>query len=117
MSIRENITKYKEAPMSHRIYVTVQDKGEARRMGAKLLEDRLIACANILDGLESIYRWQGEVCNSKEALLLAKTTEDKIPAVVDAIKAMHSYELPCIVAFPITTGLPAFLKWVAEEVK
>lgn len=103
--------------MIHLIYVTVQNKDEARRMGAKLLEDRLIACANIVDGLESIYRWQGEVRESQEALLLAKTTEDKIPAVVDAVKAMHGYQLPCIVAFPITTGLPAFLKWVSEEVE
>ena len=117
MNKRKNAESGKEAPMTHLIYVTVQDKAEARRIGAKLLEDRLIACANIIDGLESIYRWQGEVCESEEALLLAKTTEDKIPAVVDAIKAMHSYELPCIVAFPIAAGLPAFLKWVADEVE
>ncbi len=103
--------------MTHLIYVTVKDKEEARRIGAKLLEDRLIACANILDGLTSIYRWEGEVCASQEALLLAKTTEEKIPLVVDSIRAMHSYELPCIVAFPITSGLPEFMKWVADEVK
>lgn len=103
--------------MTHLIYATVKDKEEARRIGAKLLEDRLIACANILDGLTSLYRWKGETCVSQEALLLAKTTEEKIPLVVDSIRAMHSYELPCIVAFPITSGLPEFMKWVADEVK
>ncbi len=103
--------------MIHLIYVTVKDATEARAMASKLLDDRLIACANIISGVESMYRWQGEMCTSAEALLLAKTTQEKIPVVVDAIKAMHSYELPCIVALPLVPGLPDFLNWVAEEVK
>ncbi len=103
--------------MIHLLYITVKDKSEARSIADKLLADRLIACANIVDGIESIYHWQGELCESKEVLLLAKTAEEKIPVVVDAIKAMHSYELPCIAAFPVTAGLPAFLKWVSGEVQ
>ena len=103
--------------MIHLLYITVKDKEEARRIAEKLLEARLIACANIVGDIESLYRWKGETCNSEEVLLLAKTTEEKIPAVVDAVKAMHSYELPCIVGFPVTAGLPAFLRWVDEEVK
>ena len=103
--------------MVHLLYITVKDKEEARRIAEKLLEARLIACANIVGDIESLYRWKGETCNSEEVLLLAKTTEEKIPAVVDAVKALHSYELPCIAAFPVTAGLPAFLRWVAEEVE
>ena len=103
--------------MVHLLYITARDKQEARAIADKLLAERLIACANILDGVESVYRWQGEMCVSQEALLLAKTTEDKLSRAVDAVKALHSYELPCIVALPIAAGLPAFLNWVAEEVE
>ena len=103
--------------MTHLIYVTMETGEQARAMARKLLDDRLIACANFLEGIDSIYRWEGEVRETKETVLLAKTSEEKIPLVVDAIKAMHAYELSCIVAFPITAGLPAFLKWVAGEVK
>jgi periplasmic divalent cation tolerance protein len=103
--------------MTHLLYITVKDKEEARAIAARLLEDRLIACANVIDGIESLYRWEDRLCDSKEALLLAKTTEEKIPAVIDAVKDLHSYKLPCITAFPITAGLPDFLKWVADEVK
>lgn len=103
--------------MIHLLYITVKDKAEARAIAARLLAERLIASANIVDGIESMYHWRGELCESEEVLLLAKTAEEKIPAVVDAVKAMHSYELPCIAAFPVTAGLPAFLKWVAGEVQ
>ena len=103
--------------MIHLLYITVKDKEEARAIAVKLLDARLIACANIVGGVESLYHWEGELCDSREVLLLAKTTEEKIPAVVDAVKALHSYELPCIAAFPVTSGLPAFLHWVAGEVK
>ena len=103
--------------MIHLLYITVKDKEEARAIAVKLLDARLIACANIVAGIESLYHWKGETCHSDEVLLLAKTTEEKIPTVVDAVKALHSYELPCIAAFPVTSGLPAFLHWVAEEVK
>ena len=102
--------------MTHLIYVTVKDLPEAKAIAARLLEARLIACANILDSMHSIYRWEGKVCDSREVLLLAKTIEDKIPEVVDAVREMHSYELPAIVAIPITAGLPDFLKWVGNEV-
>ena len=103
--------------MVHLLYITVRDKQEARAMADKLLAERLIACANILDGVESVYRWRGETCVSQEALLLAKTTADKLPLAMDAARALHSYELPCIVALPLGAGLPAFLNWVAEEVE
>ena len=103
--------------MIHLLYITVKDKEEARAIAANLLEKGLIACANIVDGVESLYHWKGELCDVREVLLLAKTTEEKIPVVVDAVKAMHSYELPGIAAFPVTAGLPAFLRWVAGEVK
>lgn len=103
--------------MIHLIYVTVESRQKAKEMAVKLLEEKLIACANIVDELESLYHWEGKLCEAKEALLLAKTSEEKIPLAVDAIKKMHSYDLPCIVGFPVTAGLPAFLKWVSEEVR
>jgi periplasmic divalent cation tolerance protein len=109
--------KQEELNMIQLLYITVKNREEARSIAAGLLARRLIACANIIGDIESLYHWQGELCDSQEVLLLAKTTEDKIPAVLDAVKTMHSYELPCIVAFPATNGLPAFLQWVAGEVE
>lgn len=103
--------------MTQLLYITVPDMPKAREIARTLLEERLIACANIVPRIESVYRWEGKVCESSEALLLAKTTQDKIPQVVERVKSLHDYELPAIVALPISGGLSAFLDWVAAEVR
>ncbi len=102
--------------MTHLVYVTVKDMAEAKAIAGGLLEKRLIACANIVDSIYSIYRWKGEVCESNEVLLLAKTSEDKVSEVVEEVRKRHSYDLPAIVAFPLTAGLPEFFNWVGAEV-
>ncbi|MCW5746479.1 MAG: divalent-cation tolerance protein CutA [Alphaproteobacteria bacterium] len=97
------------------VYVTASDAAEAERIGEAVVDERLAACANILDGMRSIFRWQGSVQKGQEAILILKTREDLLDALKERIAELHSYELPCIVALPIAAGHEPFLDWVASE--
>lgn len=97
------------------IYMTADDKAEASRIGRALVEEKLAACANVLDGMTSIYRWEGEICEESEAVLIAKTTESLAPALTERVKALHSYDCPCVVTLPIAGGNAAFLNWIAAQ--
>lgn len=81
-------------------------------MARMLVDRRLAACVNIVPQVRSIYRWKGEVEDARESLLLIKTTEDRFSEVRDALRQQHSYELPEIIALPITDGLPEYLAWL-----
>jgi periplasmic divalent cation tolerance protein len=98
------------------IYCTVKDRADGERIGSALVEQQMAACVNVIDGLTSIYRWKGEVQKETEALLIAKTTEDRYSALEKTILALHSYECPCIVALPITRGYAGFLEWIQAQV-
>jgi periplasmic divalent cation tolerance protein len=98
-------------------YVTTADADEARRIARALVEERLAACANILGQIESVYHWEGAVQFSGEAALLAKTTEACFDALVARVRELHSYDLPCIVAMPLTRGEAVFLSWIGEHVR
>lgn len=98
------------------IYVTTKDKEEARAIGRHLVRERLAACVNILDRMNSIYVWNDEVQDEQEVVMIAKTTREKMPVLMDAVRAKHSYECPCIVSLPIQDGNPGFLNWIAEQV-
>lgn len=103
--------------MTHQfVYMTAGSLGEAQRIGGKLVEDRLAACVNIIDGMFSLYRWEDKLQQDREVVLVAKTTRDRLPALTDAVKAVHSYDCPCIVSFAIDGGNPAFLEWIGAEV-
>jgi periplasmic divalent cation tolerance protein len=97
------------------LYSTFPTRDEAISIVSALLEKRLIACANIIDGATSLYRWEGKMQQEQEVLMLAKTSYDKLEAAIESIKALHSYELPCIVAYPITNGFQPFMQWVKGE--
>jgi periplasmic divalent cation tolerance protein len=108
----------KEATMkANFIYMTAGSRQEAAKIGKELVISRLAACVNILDNMNSIYMWQGEVQEDSEVVMIAKTTEDRVPQLVEKVKSLHSYECPCIVSIPVTGGNQAFLDWIAEEVK
>lgn len=94
------------------IYVTCSDKEEAKNICKSLLSEKLIACGNIIDGATSIYEWQGELCEDNEALLFIKTKSDKSEMVVQKIKALHSYDVPCVVKWDITGGNDEYLDWI-----
>ena len=99
------------------IYMTAGSKEEARKIGQELVVARLAACVNILDNMNSFYMWQAEVQDDTEVVIIAKTTEDSVPALIEKVTALHSYDCPCIVAIPVSGGNQAFLDWVAAEVK
>ncbi len=97
------------------VYMTTGTQAEARRIGRALVEARLAACVNIIPGMNSMYWWEGELQDDNETVLIAKTREELLADLIDKVKAMHSYECPCVVALPIEAGNPAYLDWLAQE--
>lgn len=97
------------------VYVTCADIAEARRIGRTLVEERLAACANLRPHA-SIYRWEGRVEEAEEAGLLLKTTADAYAELEARVRALHSYSLPCILAWTPAAGLPGYLAWIEESV-
>ena len=97
--------------------MTVGNKEEAVEIGKSLVTSRLAACVNIIDHMNSIYFWEGELQNDQEVVLIAKTTEKRLPELIEKVKSMHSYECPCIVSLPIVDGNQDFLGWIKDQVK
>jgi periplasmic divalent cation tolerance protein len=99
------------------IYVTTQNTDQARGIARELLERKLIACANILPMMESIYRWNDAIQSEQEAVLILKTDARLESAATQAILELHSYETPCVLSLPVTHGAPDYLKWLLEQTK
>jgi periplasmic divalent cation tolerance protein len=99
------------------LYITASSRDEAKKIGRALVEARLAACANVLDGMESIYWWQGKLTEDREAVLIAKTRADLVPAAVAKVRTLHSYSVPCVVALPLLDGNPDYLGWLVAETK
>ena len=97
------------------IFVTASTIDEARKIGQILVEESLVACCNIVQAVESIFKWQGKLHVEREALMICKTQEDLFNAVEKRVKQLHSYEVPEIIALPITRGSKHYLDWVAKE--
>ena len=101
--------------MSHAARVvlcTCPDEASAAGIARAIVESRLAACANLVPGLTSIYRWQDRVETSGESLLIIKTTEAAYPSLEKRIRELHPYEVPEILALDVAAGLPAYLEWV-----
>jgi periplasmic divalent cation tolerance protein len=94
---------------------TFPDAETARRIAEKLVAKNLVACANITAQVESVYRWQGTIETGNEALVLFKVTADRYAAFEKGLKALHPYEVPEIIALPVTRGSPEYLRWVSES--
>ena len=97
------------------VYVTTPDRDCALLLGRTVVEEHLAACANVIDGMTAIFRWNGAIDEAGEAVMLLKTTEDRVNALTDRLRALHPYEVPCVVTVPITGGNPDFLAWIAAE--
>ncbi len=97
------------------VLTNLPDRAAAEKLAETLIGQRVAACVNILAPCRSVYRWKGAVHNDEEHPMLIKTTAERYPALEQAIRAAHPYELPEIVAVPIEHGLPAYLEWVAAE--
>ncbi len=99
------------------VFTNLPDRAAAERIAGLLLEQRLAACVNILAPCRSVYRWKGVVQHDEEHPMLIKTSAERYPALEQALRREHPYELPEIIAVPIERGLPAYLDWVAAETK
>jgi len=94
---------------------TAGSEEEARKMANHLVESRLAACVNIVLHVESIYRWEGKVESGREWLLIIKTSAELFPAVRDAIRELHSYELPECIAIDVEDGSTEYLEWLGDS--
>lgn len=103
-------------PAYRLLYVTCPDVVVAQRIADTVVEERLAACANLLPGMRSVYRWQGKVEHADEAVLILKTTARRTAALIRRVKTLHPYEVPCIVALPISGGYAPFLAWVGKNI-
>jgi len=99
------------------ILITTKDKKEAAKIAQVLLESKLIACANIIDGVRSLFWWQGKIDSSKEVLLVLKTKKILFKKIVAKVKSLHSYQTPEIIALPIVNGSDDYLSWVSSSVE
>jgi periplasmic divalent cation tolerance protein len=97
------------------VITNLPDRASAQALAGALIERRLAACVNVLGECVSVYRWKGQVETAAEIPVLVKTTADAYPALELAIRELHPYELPEIVAVPIARGLPQYLDWIAAE--
>src|ERR1700744_513918 len=97
------------------VYVTASDLDEAKAIGRQLVGEQLAACANILPGATSIFRWQGKIEEASEAVLILKTTEQKLDTLIARAQELLSLESPCIEALPVVDGNRDFLEWVVRE--
>lgn len=99
------------------VYITASGAEEARRIGRALVEERLAACVNILENMNSMYWWEGKVQDDRETVLIAKTKQGLVQDLISRVKALHSYSVPCIVSWPIREGYGPFLDWIVRETK
>ncbi|HYR35400.1 MAG TPA: divalent-cation tolerance protein CutA [Burkholderiales bacterium] len=99
------------------VLTNLPDRAAAERLADTVVQNNLAACVNILAPCRSVYRWKGAVQHDEEHPMLLKTTAERYPALEQALRAGHPYELPEIIAVPIQQGLPAYLEWVASETK
>jgi periplasmic divalent cation tolerance protein len=97
------------------VFCTCGSEEEGHRLAEALVQSKLAACVNILGGIQSIYRWQGNVGTSREALLLIKSTTECFDELRARITELHSYDMPEIIALPITAGSEKYLDWISQE--
>lgn len=98
------------------VYAVFGDRAEAERIGQITIEERLAACVNILGSVQSIYRWEGEIRAGEEVAAIFKTTERQANALISRIAGLHSYEVPCVVSYPIDQVRADYQAWVEESV-
>jgi periplasmic divalent cation tolerance protein len=98
------------------VYAVFADAEEAERVGRKVVEERLAACVNILGKVRSLYRWNGKIESSDEVAAIFKTSDEKAGDLITRVAALHSYDIPCIVTWPIEQILGSYSDWVESNV-
>ncbi len=99
------------------IFVTTGSEDEAKKIAANLVEGKLVACANIVSSVQSIFHWQGGLCNEGESLMILKSVKTNLNSIITRVKQLHSYDVPEIIAIPIIAGSEEYLNWINAETK
>lgn len=99
------------------VYVAAASHAEADAIAAAAVGERLAACANILGDIQSVFVWRGAVQREREVALILKTAADRVDALTSRIRALHSYDEPCVVALPIVGGSTSFVDWIQAETR
>lgn len=98
------------------VFITAGSVRECKKIARKLLDEKLIACANIIPSMQSLYNWKGKIADEKECLMILKSTRELFPALQKEVETLHSYSVPEIIALPIIDGSQNYLEWLAESV-
>jgi periplasmic divalent cation tolerance protein len=93
-------------------YVTCPDTETAKKISMALLQEGLIACANILPGMESLYWWEGKIDSAKEVVLILKSAAVQSSRIIARVESLHPYNTPCILTLPIEKGSEAYIRWL-----
>ena len=96
------------------VFVTAGSMEEGRTIARTLVEEGLAACVNIIDGVRSIYRWKGEICDDEEVFLVIKSRRALFGRLEKRVRELHSYEVPEVIAIPLSAGAEAYLSWMDE---
>lgn len=99
------------------ISITASSEEEAKKIATALVNEKLVACVNIIPKIHSIYWWEDKVCQEDEVMLIAKSRQSLFPTIIERVKSLHSYQVPEIISFPISEGLPEYLNWIDEVTK
>jgi len=97
------------------IYVTAPSHEEGKKIASALVEEKLAACVNIIPSINSIYKWEGKICDDTEVLLIIKSRKEIFPQLEVRVKSLHSYKVPEIIALPIVAGSKEYLSWLRDE--
>lgn len=99
------------------LLITAGSIEEAQRISRALLEQKKVACVNIVPQISSLFWWQGKIDSESEVLLLAKTKASKLPEILDLVREIHSYDVPEVIALPILDGNREYLEWIDKEIE
>ncbi|HQP09921.1 MAG TPA: divalent-cation tolerance protein CutA [Candidatus Omnitrophota bacterium] len=97
------------------VFVMAKNREEADKIAGHLVENKLVACANIIEGVRSVFWWNGKIDAADETLLILKSKRNSFKKIIKAVTALHSYEVPEIIALPIVAGNKSYLKWIGES--
>ena len=98
------------------VFVTASSEKEAQKISDKLIKKKLVACVNIVPGIQSIFRWKRKIYQEEELILMMKSSLSKFDEIVTEVKHYHSYDVPEIIALPIVAGAEDYLQWVEESI-